>query len=492
MVSIQQTDDKRREKKYLSSVSKYELDPLILSNYNMAKFTNFNFLPSQAKNGKTSFWLALIGTPTQFSLESRVFHSISIGLIAVSMIYAPYNLIAGLYIASISALLVGLFFFYQYYYSRFQHKPHNNTLFGLMGLLVFGINYFANAGINGSTDIIWPAYLLVLLVISPYQQHLKWLVIYLLFFFVLHTIGYYYPELIKYPFTAGKGQFIDRMTAFPLPVLVIYMIVRFIRRSYDGERMDAQEKTIAIEISKEQILQQNEQLEQRSIEKDNLMSIISHDVRAPLVSIQGYLNLLSKNVLSDQERHVIEKSLENATNHTITMLSNLLSWSKSQMGGSVVQLEEVNVLQVLESTIEMGSAYALKKDIILANAIPLHLMVVADVDMLQLVIRNLINNAVKFTANGGLISINAHMVNHECEITIIDNGRGIALSDQENVFSIKAAPTYGTNNEKGVGLGLVLCKEFIERMGGKIGFESSLNKGSKFFISLPLAERINQ
>ncbi|WP_316763171.1 HAMP domain-containing sensor histidine kinase [Pedobacter aquatilis] len=453
----------------------------------MAKFINFISLTSQAEIGKTNFWLELIGSPTQFSLESRVFHSVSIGLIAASMIYAPYNLIAGLYVGSISAILFGLFFIYQYYYSRFKVKPHSNTLFAIMGLLVFGINYFAIAGIDGSTDLIWPAYLLVLLVISPYQQHLKWLFIYLLWFFALHAVGYYYPELIKYPFTTDKGKFIDRMTAFPLPVFVIYIIVRFIRRNYDLERMDAQQKAIAIQNSKEQILRQIDELEQRSLEKDNLMSIISHDVRAPLISIQGYLSLLNKNMLSAEERQSIEKSLESATSHTITMLSNMLNWSKSQMGGSVVHLEVVNVSQVLESTIEMARVYALKKDIKFANAIPFDLMAVADVDMLQIVVRNLVNNAVKFTANGGMIGVYAHIFNGECEITIIDNGRGIALDDQEKIFSIKAAPTYGTNNEKGVGLGLVLCKEFVERMGGKIGFESILKEGSKFFISLPLA-----
>ncbi|PWS28777.1 sensor histidine kinase [Pedobacter yonginense] len=454
----------------------------------MAKITNLNFLFPPDTNGKTNIWFTLIGNPNQFSLERRVFHSVSIGLIALALIYAPYNLFAGLYVGSVSALGISLFIFQQYYYSRFKDKPHNNTLFGLMGLLAFGINYFAIAGINGSTDIIWPAYLLVLLVISPYEQHLKWLAIYLLWFFAIHTLGYYYPELIKYPFATVQGQFIDRMTAFPLPVFVIYIIVRFIRRSYDLERMDAQRKAVAIESSKEEILRQKEELEQRSLEKDNLMSIISHDVRAPLVNIQSYLSLLNKNVLNVEDQRSIQQSLESATNHTITMLSNLLNWSKSQMGGSVVQLEAINVLQVLESTIEMGTVFATKKGITFSNTIPSHLRVVADVDMLQIVVRNLINNAVKFTPNGGTISIAAEVVYNACEITITDNGRGIAPSDQANIFSIKAGATYGTNNEKGVGLGLVLCKEFIERMGGKIGFESIVNEGSKFFISLPLAE----
>ncbi|MFA6276812.1 MAG: HAMP domain-containing sensor histidine kinase [Pedobacter sp.] len=451
----------------------------------MSKLIDFN--SNKSKNRDTNFWTKLIGNPTQFSLESRIFHSISIGLITIPIIYVPYNLFAGLYIASISAFLIGLFFFYQYYYSRFQGKPHSNTLFGLMGLLVFGVNYFTNSGINGSTDLIWPAYLLVLLAISPYKQHLKWLIIYVLCFLALHTVEYYYPYLIKYPFTAGTGQFIDRITVFPLPVFVVYIIIRFIRQSYDVERKVAEEKTIAVEISNEQILQQKSELEKQNIEKDKLMSIISHDVRTPLMNIQSYLFLLNENMLSAEERITLEKSLESTTNHTIAMLSNLLSWSKSQLEGPFVQLAAINVHDALENTIEMEKVQALKKDIKLIDGIPSQLMVMADVDMLQLVVRNLISNAIKFTSNGGLININAEIINRECKIIISDNGKGISPIDQEDIFSIKAAPTYGTNNEKGVGLGLVLCKEFIERLGGRIDFESKLNEGSRFFIFLPLA-----
>ncbi|MBB2144664.1 sensor histidine kinase [Pedobacter sp. LMG 31464] len=446
----------------------------------MPKLINFKFLKAQAVTEKSTVWTQLIGQPAQFSLESRIFHSLSIGLIAIAIIYTPYNLFAGLYVGSISAFLIGLFFFYQYYYSRFHSKPHNNTLFGIIGLLIFGVNYFTNSGIHGSTDLIWPAYLLVILTISPYKQHLRWLIIYLLCFLALHTVEYYYPHLIQHPFTAGKGEFIDRITAFPMPVFVIYIIIRFIRRSYDLERKAAEEKT-------KQILQQKDELEQRNMEKNKLMSIISHDVKSPLMNIQNYLTLLQENALSNEERSMLEKSLQNSTMHTITMLSNLLSWSKSQMEGAIVQLAAVNVLQVLANTIALEKIQATKKYITFVDTIPPQLIIMTDVDMLQLVVRNLISNAIKFTPTGGLININAEIINNECKITINDNGKGIAPIDQEDIFSIKAAPTYGTNNEKGVGLGLVLCKEFIERLGGKIGFESKLGEGSKFFISLPLA-----
>jgi two-component system sensor histidine kinase/response regulator len=447
----------------------------------------FNLLPDYQLKKKEAFWIALIGSPTLFSLESRIFHSISIGLIVIASIYAPYNLYAGLYIGSISSLLFGLFFFYQYYYSRFHAKPHNNTLFGLVGILVFGVNYFSNAGINGSTDLIWPAHLLVVLAISPYKQHLRWLFIYLLCFLALHIIEYHDPSLVNHPFSAGKGQFIDRITVFPLPVFVIYIIIRFIRRSYDKERKVAEEKTITLAISTDQILQQKVELEQRNLEKSKLMSIISHDLRTPLTNVQNYLTLLNENVIDHADRAILEKSLLNETNQTMTMLSNLLNWSKSQMEGTYVQLVTVDLLNVLLATLEMEKLHAIKKNITLSYHVPPQLMVMADVDMLQLVVRNLISNAIKFTANGGLINVEASIILNECKITISDNGNGISVSDQDHVFTMKAAPTYGTNNERGVGLGLVLCKDFIEKQGGRIGFESNEGIGSRFFIFIPLA-----
>jgi two-component system sensor histidine kinase/response regulator len=104
--------------------------------------------------------------------------------------------------------------------------------------------------------------------------------------------------------------------------------------------------------------------------------------------------------------------------------------------------------------------------------------------MLQLVLRNLVGNAIKFTPFGGKIEISAEMTGIECKVTVKDSGIGIAYAQQPGIFSLKAESTFGTNNEKGVGLGLLLCKEFIERQGGRISFESTPGQGSSFFILL--------
>ncbi|WP_276088946.1 HAMP domain-containing sensor histidine kinase [Pedobacter sp. JY14-1] len=437
----------------------------------MPKFNPVAFSSGLFK-GLGHLWLDMTGSTSDFSLESRIFHSISAGVILIACVYVPYNLYAGLYVASLSTLIVALFFFWQYYNSRFLGKTHSSTAFGLFGLLMLGINYFYNAGINGSTDLIWPAYLLLIFAISPYHQHLRWLITYIIFFVLIHLLEYYLPALVKYPFQQGRGQFIDRVTAFPMPVLVIYLVARFIKRSYHLEREAAREKTVAVEKS--------------NAEKTRLMSIISHDLRTPLLNVQSYLELLRSNDLESSERPELEEALLSSTNGAVEMLSNLLHWSKSQMEGAQVRLQHVNLLQVLSGTVRMQALYASKKGITLTCSVPEQLTVVADIDMLQLVVRNLISNAVKFTPAGGAISILAQTESGHCKIVVSDNGTGVPEDQRAHLFSVRSAPTSGTNNERGVGLGLVLCKEYTERQGGTIGFLPNPEGGSSFFITLPL------
>jgi len=434
-------------------------------------------------------WARVIGSSTIFSLEARIFHSISIGLVFLAAVYVPYNLFAGLYIAAISAVVLATLFYLQYYNSRFRGKAHSNTIFALTGIAIFSINYFSNSGINGSTDLIWPAYLLLVLAISPYRQHLLWVAAYITAFLIVHLIEYKFPGLVKHPFDLGKGEFIDRVTAFPMPVIATAIIIIFIRKSYDKERATTEEKTATIELRNKLIVQQKDQLEQSNAEKNKLLSIISHDMRAPFTHIQGYLHLLNQVEINSEERLILEKELLNATDQTIEMLSNLLYWSRSQMEGAAVDLMETDLLTILSKTIEIEKTLASKKHIDLSCQINAGTIVFADANMLQLVIRNIINNAIKFTPQGGLINIYTQVLTNECKIIVTDNGTGIDQDKKNTLFLMTSGSTFGTNNEKGVGLGLPLCKEFMERQGGHIEFESTLGKGSSFYISIPLASK---
>lgn len=436
-----------------------------------------------------SLWYRLIGSSDAFPLEARIFHSISIGLVLLTTIYAPYNLFEGLYVAAVSAGVVAGFFYFQYYNSRFRGKAHNNSIFALTGILLFSVNYFSNAGINGSTDLIWPSYLLLVLAISPYRQHLLWIAVYIAAFLILHLIEYNYPFLVRHPFDMGKGKFIDRITAFPMPVVATAIIIIFIRKSYDKERAAAEEKAATIELRNEQILRQKDELEQSNAEKNKLLSIISHDMRAPFTHIQGYLRLINHVEIDAPERQKLERELLDETDQMMDMLSNLLHWSRSQMEGVAVDLVETNLFAVLKKTLEIEKTLASKKRIDLNYQIDTDIMVNADANMLQLVIRNIVNNAIKFTQSGGAIKIQALVLPNECKVMVADNGIGIDPKKANTIFSTTSISTFGTNNEKGAGLGLSLCKEFMERQGGYIDFESIPGNGSTFYISIPLASK---
>jgi hypothetical protein len=166
-------------------------------------------------------------------------------------------------------------------------------------------------------------------------------------------------------------------------------------------------------------------------------------------------------------------------------VTNLLYWSRSQQDGVAIRLAQLDLLNTLKSTLAIAQAQAKQKNIVLDQQIDPTIMVSGDADMLQLVVRNLLQNAIKFTPPGGTIRVNAETVDGRCMLTVNDTGAGIAPQQVETLFSGTANPAYGTANEKGVGLGLQLCRDFMERQGGSISVESQFGKGSRFTIALP-------
>ena len=209
----------------------------------------------------------------------------------------------------------------------------------------------------------------------------------------MHAIEYFYPQLVPYTYQSRAYRFVDVTSAYLLTVVTMYYSIRVIKRNYDYEKRQAEEKTHAIEDQNQYILVQNEQLEHLNSEKNKLMSIIAHDLRGPLSNIQNYLELVTEYGLDKEEREVVEGDLLKVTQSTLNMLSKLLIWSKSQMEGVVVKLSDVNLFETLNNTLEMERILALKKDITLDYYIESSISVVADTDMLQLVIRNLVSNA---------------------------------------------------------------------------------------------------
>ncbi|HEY4194925.1 MAG TPA: HAMP domain-containing sensor histidine kinase [Mucilaginibacter sp.] len=439
------------------------------------------------RNKVSSLWIKLTGSASDFSLEHRIFHAICI-IVLMTLVYtAPLNFLIGLPVAGFLSVFAAALFLSFYYRSRHMGKMRGSIfVVTVICNILFLVNYFYNSGVSGPNDVVLALSLFLIIFISPVKQHKWWLTVNIVLLLAMHGIEYFYPQLVPYTYQSRSARFIDITLAYLVTAVAMYYTIKAIRRSYDHEKQQAEEKARAIEDQHQYILAQNEQLEHINSEKNKLMSIIAHDLRGPLSNIQNYLELVTEYGLDKEEREVVEGDLLKVTQSTLNMLSKLLIWSKSQMDGVVVKLSDMNLAETLNNTLELERILALKKDITLTYHIDPNINVVADNDMLQLVIRNLVSNAIKFTPVGGNVDINTKMVMNECKISIKDNGRGIPFEQQPDIFSLKARSTFGTSNEKGVGLGLILCKEFTEQQGGRIGFDSTPGRGSTFYIFMPV------
>ncbi len=242
-------------------------------------------------------------------------------------------------------------------------------------------------------------------------------------------------------------------------------------------------------IAKEKAEENEIQLKELNATKDKLFSIIAHDLRSPFNSILGFSSLLIdeiKEINSEKPTEYINL-INSAVNNTLILLDNLLSWAKSQTGQIVFKPEEINLTSVIYKIIELSNSIAEIKNISLNHNPSDEIEVYTDQNMLKTVLRNLISNAIKFTQPGGNINVFAISKQNQVEITISDDGVGMNKETINILFKIDTNyTTTGTANEEGSGLGLVLCKEFVEKLGGNIWVESEEGKGSDFKFTLPL------
>jgi len=411
-----------------------------------------------------------------FTMESRIFHTVCKISIAVLIFNIFFDLYIGLPFAAILMLLVCVCVCYFYYISRFRNKQNLSiALFGGLSNLLFIINYYLNSGVEGPTILIFVLSIFMNIAIAPKKQYAFWISLNLIVVSALLIIDYCYPGLVKNTYHSRSDRYLDLAISYIITVALVLIVTIYIRKNYSLEKRKVELK--------------NEELEHSNEAKNKLFSILAHDLRAPLNSIQSYLEVLSEMRLPDEEKKEIENELLSKTRNTTQMLSNLLIWTKNQMEGVNANLVPVNVAQCLASTFQIQQSLATEKHIILKNEIDEALFVIADPDMLQLVMRNLINNAIKFTPAGGEVKILSEVKNQQAILVVSDTGTGIPFETQENLFSLNTTPSYGTKNEKGVGLGLMLCKEFISLQHGQIWFLSEPGKGATFYVNLTLASQ---
>jgi len=263
---------------------------------------------------------------------------------------------------------------------------------------------------------------------------------------------------------------------------------RIIERDKDG--LATRAIGTLIDISKQK--ETEEQLKRLLATKDKLFSIISHDLRGPIGSFMQVIELLTSDIqITPDVQDSLLLELKDMSKNTFYLLENLLSWSRSQRSEIVYNPRTIIVNELIKENISLLANAAGQKTITLQFETKANYSAYADYDMVNLVVRNLLSNGIKFTRVGGLIVIHISDRKEFIEVEIADNGVGMSQEVADKLFTDNNFhSTYGTGNEKGSGLGLVLCKDFVHRNGGSIRVESVQDKGSRFIFTLPVISKV--
>lgn len=278
-----------------------------------------------------------------------------------------------------------------------------------------------------------------------------------------------------------------------IPSLSRAMLKGLVWRLRDYNVLEAELTTKNIEVGKqkEELEVHRKELESLNQTKDKFFAIIAHDLRNPFSTVLSLSELLAKEFDSfepDKMQLFIEQ-IYKYSNNTFNLLENLLQWSLLQTGRTVVRAKEGNLADLIHENIELLKGNAIQKRIELIWTNPMDCFAFYDSNMITTVIRNLISNAIKFTPENGRIAVEVTADPEKYRIAVRDNGVGISEADMAKLFRIDSNPsTIGTSQERGTGLGLILCKDFVEKNGGKIGVDSEIDKGSTFHFTVPKYE----
>lgn len=361
-----------------------------------------------------------------------------------------------------------------YYLSRFKGKTLLSLIISVIIInFYFSVAYILHSGTQGSSLLSFSVSYLFIIAIVPRKQYWFWTISNIMLVVGLIAWEYYHPETVTMGYATRTDRFIDIASTYTVSVILTFACLSYIINNYNLSKQTAENNSLV--------------LAQLNKQKNDLISIISHDFNAPLNNINNYLYVLNNMDLEDAAKKKYEKDLGRMTFDTQNLLLNLLSWAKSNMEGMKYHLESVNVHDNLQDTLNVYKKIAEEKYITLTYNIPDDISIVANFEMVEIIFRNLINNAVKFTPANGDIHISSETMTGYHTISISDTGLGIPEEKQSSIFETEASATFGTNRERGTGLGLKICKEFTQSLGGEIWFSSETGVGTTFYVRFAAA-----
>lgn len=238
------------------------------------------------------------------------------------------------------------------------------------------------------------------------------------------------------------------------------------------------------------IEKQRAQLEESNVVKDKLFSVLTHDLRGPVTSLKTFITHVDDPILSEKEMREYFQLTASTIDNIMALIENVLHWSKSQWKGIVSEPTKISLHYIVKDRIRLLEPHAHQKSISVQNFVAPTAQAFADYQMIDIVMRNLLSNAIKFTGHDGVVRIRT--IDHDdfVEVSVEDTGIGMSKEQLERVFISEGISTPGTANERGTGLGLILCKEFVEKSGGGLWIESEIGKGTIVTFSLPRTDHV--
>lgn len=391
-------------------------------------------------------------------------------------------------LSSTPALISGLVLFLNY------SKKHEEARISYFLLYPVFTSFVYVGGLNLGIDLYFILYgILSVFFLQQIGQ--------MLFAVSLSMISYYMLVVVLefYPFRLAESQYFFFLFNQALAICFIFYGLFLIKKENNGyqffilkrsEQLRLRNKEIERQkkvIAEKAILlqQQTRELEALNNLKNRLFSIIAHDLKAPMYALRNLFRSMQQEDMPAAEIKEMIPDIVNDLNYTTSLMDNLLQWAKSQMKADAVAPVRIELHHLLKEVIQIFRLQADQKNIRVVPHVAPGITAFADTDMLHLVLRNIISNAVKFTPAGGSIHINASQTSGFVEIAVTDTGVGIAPADLKKIREQVFFTTQGTARESGTGIGLMLCRDFLIKNGGRLHIDSEADKGSTISIILP-------
>lgn len=431
-------------------------------------------------------WKDWVGDPYEFSMENRVLNAVGVITFFTMVGMTIINISLEIWVPAIATIIIALLQSVVYYITRYHKKVNFGTVaYAAASYGVLSLNYFYNAGLDGPTLILFFLTFLLLITVADTKWHWLFIGLHLLIPGLLIYTEYSDPASIVGIYPDPMDRYLDIGFSYLLTIIFVYFVGMFLRRYYEHEKNIAELRNKSIQKQNAEIRMQRNELMKSNEDKVQLFSIISHDLRTPLSQIHGFLELLRYGDLDENERKDLTNELYKSTSNTLAMINGLLQWSKSKLEGISPTLESISIEGILTEVVESLDQTANKKSIQIEIKAENDYKIFADIGMMEIIFRNILHNAIKFSPAEGVITIYINELDRDIEIAIQDRGNGVPEEKRKFIFTQNFHSEKGTSDERGTGIGLHLCKELIEKQNGSITFDTALHEGTTFHVRIP-------